>query len=144
MKPIPIAAAMRIVHAYGYDQVVIVARKVGSGEHCTTAGVDAANCDAAARIGNVLKHKVMGWPREDADERDAARALLAKFMALAHGLCCLSCKAQGRALDAACCKDADCDGSWYGIDAGEIKALLEAGEAILPGTLAALEREAQS
>ncbi len=66
MKPIPIAAARRIAEQYGYDQVVIVARKVGerpeSGEHCTTYGVDKANCDVAARIGNFFKHKLMGWP----------------------------------------------------------------------------------
>jgi hypothetical protein len=67
VKPIPIAAARRIAEAYGYDQVVIIARKVGDepsphGEHCTTYGVDKAHCDVAARIGNFFKHKLMGWP----------------------------------------------------------------------------------
>ena len=66
MKPIPIAAARRIAEAYDYDQVIVVARRVGegvgSGEHCTTYGVDKANCDVAARIGNFFKHKLMGWP----------------------------------------------------------------------------------
>jgi len=67
MFPIPISAAKRIALDYGYDQVVIVARRVGEGdaphgEHCTTSGVDKANCDIAARIGHFFKHKLMGWP----------------------------------------------------------------------------------
>lgn len=64
MIPIPISAARLVAEKYGYDQVVIVARKVGEGggEHCTTYGVDRANCDVAARIGNFFKHKLMGWP----------------------------------------------------------------------------------
>ena len=40
MDPIPISAARTIAEAYGYDQVVIVARRVGDGadggEHVTT------------------------------------------------------------------------------------------------------------
>src|SRR5260370_38634814 len=65
-KRIPIAAAQRVAEQYGYDQVIIIARKVGpqgiGGEHVTTYGTDKANCDVAARVGNFLKHKVMGWP----------------------------------------------------------------------------------
>lgn len=66
MKDIPIAAAERIAKQYGYDQVVIIARKVGqapdpNGEHVTTYGVDKGHCDVAAHIGNFLKYKVMGW-----------------------------------------------------------------------------------
>lgn len=63
MKPIPITAAQKVAEAYGYDQVIIIARKVGEngGEHCTTYGVDRENCSAAARIGDFLKFKVMGW-----------------------------------------------------------------------------------
>lgn len=69
MKPIPVSAAKRIAVAYGYDQVVVIARRVGEetephGEHVTTYGVDKANCDVAARIGNFLKFKVMGWIEE--------------------------------------------------------------------------------
>lgn len=69
MFPIPISAARRIAEDYGYDQVIIVARHVGEasephGEHCTTYGIDKANCDVAARIGDFFKHKLMGWPRE--------------------------------------------------------------------------------
>lgn len=66
MKPIPISAAKKIAEQYGYDQVVVIARKVGDkgGEHCTTYGADKANCEVAARIGEFLKYKVMGWIKE--------------------------------------------------------------------------------
>lgn len=65
MKPIPISAAEKVAKQYGYDQVVIYARKVGEapdphGEHMTTYGVSKAHCDVAARIGTTLK-KFMGW-----------------------------------------------------------------------------------
>lgn len=65
MKPIPISAAKLIADRYGYDQVVIIARKVGEGEHCTTYGVDKANCEVAARCGDFLKFKVMGWASKE-------------------------------------------------------------------------------
>lgn len=66
MKRIPIAAAQRVAEQYGYDQVIIIARKVGEGggEHVTTYGVDKANCGAAAQIGDFLKYKIMGWTKE--------------------------------------------------------------------------------
>ena len=64
MKRIPITAAQRVAEQYDYDQVVVIARKVGEGggEHVTTYGVDKANCAVAARIGDFIKHKIMGWP----------------------------------------------------------------------------------
>lgn len=67
MKPIPVSAAEKIAKQYGYDQVVIICRKVGmnGGEHCTTYGKDKANCDVAARIGDFLKFKIMGWKKEN-------------------------------------------------------------------------------
>lgn len=61
MKRIPISAAQAIADTYGYDQVIIIARHVGHGEHVTTYGRDKANCDVAARIGEFLKYKIMGW-----------------------------------------------------------------------------------
>jgi hypothetical protein len=63
MKPIPISAAKQIAEKYGYDQVVVIARAVGDnrGEHVTTYGKDKLNCGVAARIGDFLKFKVMGW-----------------------------------------------------------------------------------
>lgn len=75
MKPIPIAAGERIAKDYGYDQVIIIARRVGSepdpcGEHVTTYGRNVEHCKVAAMTGNFLKHKVMGWPwmKHDATE----------------------------------------------------------------------------
>ena len=66
MKRIPIKAAQHIAETYGYDQVMIYARKVGDepaphGEHMTTYGVNKAHCNAMAQIGNFLKTKIMGW-----------------------------------------------------------------------------------
>lgn len=66
MKRIPIKAAQEIAEKYGYDQVMIYARKVGEdpaphGEHMTTYGVNKAHCDAMARIGKYLQTKIMGW-----------------------------------------------------------------------------------
>jgi len=66
MKRIPIAAAKRIAKDYGYDQIIIYARKVGenpepNGEHMTTYGVNKAHCSVAARIGKFLQHEIMGW-----------------------------------------------------------------------------------
>jgi hypothetical protein len=60
---IPIKAGKEIADKYGYDQVIIVARKVGEGggEHVTTYGVNSENCSAAAKIGDFFKFKLMGW-----------------------------------------------------------------------------------
>lgn len=64
MLPIPIKDAKDIAKKYGYDQVVIYARKVGDfpdgGEHMTTYGVNKIHCDIAARMAKVLQ-KFMGW-----------------------------------------------------------------------------------
>jgi len=65
MKRVPISAARRIAEDYGYDQVVIYARKVGEdpdphGEHLTTYGVNKIHCAAAAKISEHLQ-RVMGW-----------------------------------------------------------------------------------
>lgn len=79
MKRIPISAAERVAKDYGYDQVIVYARKVDrpagvgetacvevqGGEHMTTYGVNKAHCDAAAKIGNFLKYKIMGWVKEN-------------------------------------------------------------------------------
>ena len=67
IKRIPIAAAKRIAKDYGYDQVVIYARRVGDdpaphGEHITTYGVSKLHCGVAALIGDRLK-KLFGWDR---------------------------------------------------------------------------------
>ena len=59
-KRIPISAAKRISEDYGYDQVVIVARKVGADgqEWVTTYGRNKAHCSVAARIGEWLGKKI--------------------------------------------------------------------------------------
>lgn len=68
MRKIPISAAKRIAEDYGYDQVIIYARRVGDdpdphGEHMTTYGRDKAHCAVAAQIGDRLKYEIMGWRR---------------------------------------------------------------------------------
>jgi hypothetical protein len=65
VKRIPISAAKLVAEQYGYDQVIIYARKVGEspqphGEHMTTYGVTKVHCDVAARIGATLQ-RFMGW-----------------------------------------------------------------------------------
>lgn len=76
MRAIPISAAECIAELYGYDQVIIIARKVGEdpaphGEHCTTYGRNKAHCDVAARCGEFLTRKVMGW--QDGPDQAVAR-----------------------------------------------------------------------
>jgi hypothetical protein len=77
LKPIPISTGREIAEKYGYDQVVIIARKVGDGggEHCTTYGVNVANCAVAARIGEFVKHKLMKWPGDLGDFTEAQDAI---------------------------------------------------------------------
>lgn len=83
---IPVSAAKDIADRYGYDQVVIIARRVGDepephGEHVTTYARDKAHCGVAARVGNFIKHKIMGWPeyeptpKAQADARDDSALL---------------------------------------------------------------------
>jgi hypothetical protein len=61
-KNIPISAAEKIAKQYGFDQVIIYARKVDPDgrEHMTTYGVDAVHCGVAARMGEILQ-RFMGW-----------------------------------------------------------------------------------
>lgn len=65
MYPIPIEAAKHIADTYGYDQVVIYARRVGEkpnpcGEHMTTYGKTKEHCEVAAKMADVLQ-TFMGW-----------------------------------------------------------------------------------
>lgn len=50
---IPIAAAKRIAVDYGYDQVIVLARRTGDKglSWATTYGVNKDHCDAAGKIG---------------------------------------------------------------------------------------------
>jgi len=72
MKRIPIKAAANIAKDYGYDQVIIIARRCSDtkpphGEHVTTYGRTKSHCEVAANIGDFLKYKVMGWVKEKTD-----------------------------------------------------------------------------
>lgn len=62
---IPISAAEQIAKLYGFDQVIIIARKTGDGpdhgEAVTTYGIDKLHCEIAGNVGEFLKNKVMGW-----------------------------------------------------------------------------------
>jgi hypothetical protein len=67
MRSIPIRAAEKVARDYGYDQVIIIARRVGDdpephGEHLTTYGINKQHCDVAARTGSFIQHKIMDWP----------------------------------------------------------------------------------
>lgn len=66
MKSIPISEADHIAKAYGYDQVIIIARKIDTpeklgGEHVTTYGINKQHCKIAAGIGDFIKHRIMKW-----------------------------------------------------------------------------------
>jgi hypothetical protein len=63
MKRIPIKAAKEIADKYGYDQVMIYARKVGEdgGEHMTTYGVTKLHCKVIADVATFLQEKIMKW-----------------------------------------------------------------------------------
>jgi hypothetical protein len=70
MREIPISAARRIAELYGYDQVVIIGRKVGEdpaphGEHVTTYGRNQEHCAVAAKCGDSLKYRVMNWANDN-------------------------------------------------------------------------------
>lgn len=71
-KSIPVGVAKSIAKDYGYDQVIVIARKigVGGGEHCTTYGNNKTHCAVAAKCGNFLKYKVMGWCKENTTEHE--------------------------------------------------------------------------
>lgn len=64
-EPIPVVQAEFIASRYGYDQVVIIARRVGpvGVEHITTYGKGDEHRCVAARIGTFLKY-LMGWKNE--------------------------------------------------------------------------------
>lgn len=67
IKPIPVSAARQVADEHGYDQIIIIGRKVGNdgGESVATYGVDVPNCNAAAQIGDYLRYTIMGWPKDE-------------------------------------------------------------------------------
>ena len=69
IRDIPISEAKRIAEEFGYDQVVIVGRRVGSevevhGEHVTTYGTTREHCRVAALTGDTIKKRILGWPED--------------------------------------------------------------------------------
>lgn len=77
MKRIPIVAAKLIAKKYGYDQVIIYARKVGEKpdphrEHLTTYGINKVHCGIAARIGSYLKREILKWEKTLGKETEEA------------------------------------------------------------------------
>lgn len=65
MKRIPIKAAKEIAEKYGYDQVIIYGRKVGSdpdphGEHMTSYGVDKKHCSVIGSIAKAIQKMIWG------------------------------------------------------------------------------------
>ena len=73
MKPIPIIEAEKIADKYNYDQIIIIGRKIGEGEHVTTYGKNRIHCSIAAKIGNFLKYKIMGWENEERHKEEESR-----------------------------------------------------------------------
>ena len=64
MNNIPVRVGRQIAEKYQYDQVIIIARKIGHGEAVITYGVDQCNSGVAAKIGEFLKYKILGWLNE--------------------------------------------------------------------------------
>jgi hypothetical protein len=93
MQPIPISSAQEVADRYGYDQVVIIGRRVGSepdpcGEHVTTFGAEPTHSHVAAAAGRSLQ-RFMRWPL-DPEADPVVKALGAAVMALRsyqHGNC---------------------------------------------------------
>lgn len=81
MKPIPISEAKAIAKQYGYDQVMVYARKIGDdgGESMTTYGRSKAHCDAAARIASHFQRNIAGWEAAALTERDADKKRIAEL-----------------------------------------------------------------
>ena len=67
MKGIPIKSVKEIADKFDYDQVIIIARKVGvnGGEHVTTYGKNKTHCKIAAKCGDFLKYKIMAWVMDE-------------------------------------------------------------------------------
>lgn len=70
MQTIPVKEARKIAEKYGYDQVIIHARKMGEdvtaalrGESMATYGVNAVHDTIIARIGKFIQESVFGWQK---------------------------------------------------------------------------------
>ena len=67
--PITVSVARQFLVDYGYDQIVIYARKTGPEgmENMTTCGISKEHSKIAALMGVSLK-KLMGWENEIVNE----------------------------------------------------------------------------
>ncbi len=67
MKEIDYASAARLAAEFGYDQIVIIARKEGpeGGECVCHAGLTKRDALTAEAIAEMLKFHVMGWDKTD-------------------------------------------------------------------------------
>lgn len=63
MNNIPIEVAKEIAEKYDLEQIVIIGRKSGFKGYETTCtyGINKLHCAIAAKIGDFLKYKIMGW-----------------------------------------------------------------------------------
>lgn len=64
-KAIPVSAASALAKQYNFDQIVVIARRIGGSESVTTFGKGRIHKDIAARTGEFLQREVMGWAREN-------------------------------------------------------------------------------
>ena len=66
IKRVPIAAAKRLAKQYGYEQVIIIARKVSRDSHggsMATYGTTRKHCDEAADVGNSMVERILHWEK---------------------------------------------------------------------------------
>lgn len=72
--PIPDKAARHIAKTYGYEQVIVIGRKIGTspenpgGEFVTYYGDTETNKHAVSFIADIIKTRVLGWPAPTAAE----------------------------------------------------------------------------
>lgn len=63
VKAIPPAAARRIAQAYGYDQVIVLGRRLNepgeAGEHVTAWGPNESATRDAARLGELARRTIL-------------------------------------------------------------------------------------
>lgn len=82
-KRIPIAEARRVAEAQGLSQVILVGWD-GEYMHVVTYGRSQADCEQAARGGNLVK-KALGFPPEFCEMKPARQARREKYLAKKRG-----------------------------------------------------------
>jgi len=82
-KRIPIAEARRVAEAQGLSQVILVGWD-GEATHVVTYGRSQADCEQAARGGNLIK-KALGFPLELCEAKPARQVRKEKRRAAKRG-----------------------------------------------------------